>query len=232
LVPAVIQTIEKRKSSGRGRPPKTSREAIVTRAIAILEREPDAGISINRIAREIGIAPMAIYNYFANRDALLQAVTEAMMAGLELPPASGTWEQQLAAWATSVRAHFRRYPHLIHLLSWEGHASTAWLKHSALIIELLAAAGIEGRELARLTLWVWGSIMGAINEELFERDAPRTLGADELAQLDEPLRGRMRDLLRFTRNGRHHDDLFAFNLERIIATVAAAIAASGTRDRD
>jgi AcrR family transcriptional regulator len=207
-----------------GRPPKTSREAIVACAIAILEKEPRAGISLNRIAREIEIAPMAIYNYFANRDELLQAVTERMMAGLvfNADPAA-PWQDKVSAWAETVRAHFQRYPHLIHLLTWEGHASTAWLKHALLITELLADAGLHGRALSRATLWTWNSIMGAINSELSEQETPRTLDDNDVAQLEEPLRGHMKALHDFTKSGRHHDDMFQYNLERTLEALAGVI---------
>jgi AcrR family transcriptional regulator len=212
----------KRKPGTRsaGRPPKTSREEIIARAIDILEREPAAGVSINRIARELKIAPMAIYNYFVNRDELLQAVTEQMMKGLVIETdTSSSWQTKVSTWADAMHAHFRRYPHLIYLLTWEGHASTAWLRQAGIIIEALSAAGLQGRELARSTLWVWSSIMGAIHSELVERDSPRRLGGDDLDRMEEPLRGHMCEMLEYVKDDAHFDDMFRYNLERVIAAL-------------
>lgn len=221
-----VKTSSKRKTGTRsaGRPPKTSREEIIARAIDILEREPAAGISINRIARELKIAPMAIYNYFVNRDELLQAVTEQMMKGLVIAAdADSSWQTKVATWAHAMHAHFRRYPHLIYLLTWEGHASTAWLRQAGIIIEALAAAGLQGRELARSTLWVWSSIMGAIHSELVERESPRRMDEGDLERMEEPLRGNMREMLAYVKDEAHYDDMFRYNLERVIAAMADLI---------
>jgi AcrR family transcriptional regulator len=229
LIGGVVDTAvgSKRKTGVRtaGRPPKTSREEIIARAIDILEREPAAGISINRIARELKIAPMAIYNYFVNRDELLQAVTEQMMKGLVIDAdQSLPWQNKVSNWANAMHTHFRRYPHLIYLLTWEGHASTAWLRQAGIIIEALTRAGLRGRELARATLWVWSSIMGAIHAELTERESPRTLGEDDLARMDEHLRENVREILQYAKDETHYDDLFQYNLERVIAALTDLVA--------
>ena len=51
-------------------------EQIQAVALQFLEKEGPEGISMRRIARKVGITPMAIYHHFPNRDALLVAVTE------------------------------------------------------------------------------------------------------------------------------------------------------------
>lgn len=219
----------KRKPGARppGRPPKTSREQIVACAIAILEREPDAGISINRIARELKVAPMALYNYFTSRDELLQVVTEQMMAELEIPALSdASWRERIAGWAHAVRAHFQYYPHLIHLLTWEGHASVAWLKQSAPMIDALVDGGLRGDDLTRATLWLWSAIMGAIHNELSERVSERAISAEDLQRLDEPLRGRMRALQRFVTRKTHYDESFQYSLDRVLDALELVLSAT------
>jgi AcrR family transcriptional regulator len=75
-------TEAKRPSRASGRPLKTSREAIIACAIEILEKEPGAGVSLNRIAKTMNISPMSIYNYFDSRDKLLQALSSHLLADL------------------------------------------------------------------------------------------------------------------------------------------------------
>ncbi|HEX4021471.1 MAG TPA: WHG domain-containing protein [Acidobacteriaceae bacterium] len=46
-------------------------------ALRILEEEGPENVSMRRIARELGITPMAIYYYYPDRQALLKSVTDA-----------------------------------------------------------------------------------------------------------------------------------------------------------
>lgn len=47
---------------------------IVNAAVALLEREGEAALGVNRVARELGIQPPSIYNHIAGNEALRVAV--------------------------------------------------------------------------------------------------------------------------------------------------------------
>jgi len=53
----------------------TTSERIAAVALRVLEDEGPAAVSMRRIAKEVGITPMAIYHHFPNREALLDTVT-------------------------------------------------------------------------------------------------------------------------------------------------------------
>lgn len=55
---------------------------IASAALRILETEGPPAVSMRRVAREAGVTAMAIYHHYANREALLRAVTEAEFARL------------------------------------------------------------------------------------------------------------------------------------------------------
>jgi AcrR family transcriptional regulator len=46
-------------------------------ALRILEAEGPQAVSVRRVAKEVGITPMAIYHYFSSREALLEAVVDS-----------------------------------------------------------------------------------------------------------------------------------------------------------
>jgi AcrR family transcriptional regulator len=46
-------------------------------ALDILEAEGPQAVSVRRVAKEVGITPMAIYHYFPSREALLDAVVDS-----------------------------------------------------------------------------------------------------------------------------------------------------------
>ena len=56
---------------------RKTRESIAGVTLQTLEREGSAAVSMRRVARAVGITPMAIYNHFPDREALLKTVTDA-----------------------------------------------------------------------------------------------------------------------------------------------------------
>jgi AcrR family transcriptional regulator len=55
---------------------KTTPARIARVALRVLEDEGPAAVSMRRIAKEVGITPMAIYHHFPSREALLDTVTD------------------------------------------------------------------------------------------------------------------------------------------------------------
>lgn len=51
-------------------------EQIAAAALAILETEGAAAVSMHRVARELGVTPMALYHHYKNRQALLQRLVD------------------------------------------------------------------------------------------------------------------------------------------------------------
>jgi AcrR family transcriptional regulator len=60
----------------------TTSQQIYQCALRILEAEGPQAVSMRRVAKEVGVTPMAIYHHFPSRDALLNAVVESEFAQL------------------------------------------------------------------------------------------------------------------------------------------------------
>lgn len=50
------------------------RPALIATAIEMLKTDAISGLSLNKIARAVGVSPPAVYNHFRNKEALLAAV--------------------------------------------------------------------------------------------------------------------------------------------------------------
>jgi AcrR family transcriptional regulator len=61
---------------------ETTSQRIYGCALRVLEAEGPQAVTMRRIAKELGITPMAIYHHFPSRDALLSAVVDAEFARL------------------------------------------------------------------------------------------------------------------------------------------------------
>lgn len=61
---------------GAGHKESTDKK-IAAVALRLLEQEGAEGVSMRRVAKAVGITPMAIYRHFPDRESLLKAITDA-----------------------------------------------------------------------------------------------------------------------------------------------------------
>ena len=87
-----------------------SRELITATALDVVARDGLAALSMRRLAQELDVWPMSVYRHFRDKEDLLDAVAAAGTEGAELPPASGSWREQLPALAEEARTLLARQP--------------------------------------------------------------------------------------------------------------------------
>ncbi len=217
----------------RGRPPQLSREQIVEAALALLRREPNRPLTMQRLAAALNAAPMSLYTHIRNRDDLLQAIAREVLGGVDLPPQDGPWQDTVRRWACALRQRFLAYPFVGSLLQ-EGIATpAAWLELSNPLLQALQQAGLQGEALADAQRWVSRVVIGSV---LMELALPAAVPAefDEVAralgELPESSQGVWRQVL--PQLGRHDDDaVFAYTLDRTLDALQALVQASGSPPR-
>src|SRR5438445_3591016 len=60
-----------------------TREAIVARALEVGNAEGLQAVSLRRLAQELGVTPMALYRHVRDKQDLINAMTEAVLEGLD-----------------------------------------------------------------------------------------------------------------------------------------------------
>jgi AcrR family transcriptional regulator len=80
---------------------------VVDAAFKVLASGDAAGLSMRRVAQELGVSVSSLYWHVANKDALIDRVASQV----PLPePDPGRWQEQIREWALEVRRVFRHYP--------------------------------------------------------------------------------------------------------------------------
>ncbi len=74
--------------------------------MAVLSSEGAAALSMRRVARELGVSPMALYNHVENRADLVDAICESFLRWTFDEP--GTIAEQ----ATNLFEGYRRWPYM------------------------------------------------------------------------------------------------------------------------
>ena len=95
-------------------------DRILLAARRLLDQQGVEGITMRRVAKAVGLTPMAVYRHFANRDDLLDAVAnegfEQLAAQLKRSPPGGTPEQQLLKMSQVFLDHGLGSPRLYELM--------------------------------------------------------------------------------------------------------------------
>ena len=87
-----------------------TRDAILDAAARALEQTGMDGLSMRRVADELGTGPASLYWHVRNKDELLQLLFERFNDEIELPqPDPSTWQEQLKLLGRQVRAVAHRH---------------------------------------------------------------------------------------------------------------------------
>jgi AcrR family transcriptional regulator len=132
-----------------------SRAAIVERALSVMDIDGPDAVTIRRLAQEFGVTPMALYWHVANKDELLAAMGDALLAGVVPPPETGSWSAQLRAVIEALVAAMAPHPAAARLLLPRILVTEPGLRITEHTLALLENAGFsreQAADLARMGL--------------------------------------------------------------------------------
>jgi AcrR family transcriptional regulator len=148
-------------------PRKFTREQLQAAALALVDEQGVAGLTMRSLAAALGTGPMTIYNYVDGREGLDQLVTGAVMAEARWPAeAPGDWGDEVLAVAEGMWRAVRAHPHAIPLILTRRSLDLATLRPAEALLRALARGGRAGAELLVAFRAVSGFITGFAQAEL------------------------------------------------------------------
>ena len=127
-----------------------TRERIVSTALSLVDEEGMEALSMRRLAKRLGVDPMAIYHHLPNKRALLCAMIERAFSGMRVaePDGAGDWRKRVRAWARAFRDVARAHPRLVpHLASYPEAAVEATLESTEELYAAFEAAGMPPKDI-------------------------------------------------------------------------------------
>jgi AcrR family transcriptional regulator len=138
-----------------------SREAIVEAALRVLDREGLEGVSMRRVAEELGTGAGSLYWHVGNKDELLGLVFERVAGEVELPPPDpARWQEQYKDVARNARRVLRSHRDIARWSLGRIPIGPNTLRVNEWQLSLLRAAGIPDR-VAALAGDLFGLYVGA-----------------------------------------------------------------------
>ena len=87
---------------------RNRREDDVARAVAVLDEYGLADLTMRRLGAELGVQPSALYHHFANKQSLLAAVADELLARATWP-VDGAWEARVTGICSALRDSLLAY---------------------------------------------------------------------------------------------------------------------------
>ncbi|GAB3062748.1 TetR family transcriptional regulator ActII [Intrasporangium mesophilum] len=154
------------------RPPKGARsrtpislERIVDEALRIIDVEGTDGVTMRRVAAELGTGPASLYAYVESRDELLRLVHDRVIAEVEFPDfETMPWKEAIRVWALDVYDVYHRHGDIALLSFAEIPTGPEALRGAEEMAAALLRAGVP----ERVALWALDRLALYIGADAYE----------------------------------------------------------------
>ncbi|MEV8517085.1 TetR/AcrR family transcriptional regulator C-terminal domain-containing protein [Dactylosporangium sp. NPDC051484] len=177
---APLPVWERPEPQPRTAPVSLSRAKIAAAAIRLADAHGLDGLSVRKIAKELGVGPMRLYDYVINVSELLDLMVDTVYAQIAEAGQHAEWRATVLAIAHRTRAAALDHEWFADLLGARPHLGP----HALAVGESTAAAlsqapGVRGIDDLQRALGALNAfIVGALRIEVTERRAARSTGTD------------------------------------------------------
>ena len=129
-------------------------DEIVDTAIEIFAEHGLAAVSMRNVGARLGVSPVPLYRRVGNKDALLDAMADRLLADMAPPTVDGEeWSAYAVRWSQAVRTRLAATADMRLLV---GDRRSAFVEASRPLVDAMLAAGFAADaavQACRLLLW-------------------------------------------------------------------------------
>jgi AcrR family transcriptional regulator len=163
--------------------PALSRERVLAGALAVADAGGLARLTIRSLAGHLGVKPMAVYHYVANKEEILDGLVDLVFSEMELPRPEGDWRAEITKRAHSARRVLRQHAWAIGLLESRTSPGPATLTYHDATIATFRAGGFTVAQTAHAYALLDSYVYGfALQEASLPFEGP-----DSAAEVAEPM---------------------------------------------
>ena len=120
-----------------------SRERVLSAAVALADARGIEELTMRKLAKELGVEAMSLYNHVAHRGDLLDGMIDLVFGEIDPPAAGGDWKAELRKRAVSTRAALLRHRWAVGEMEGRTNHGPSNLKVHDAILGCLRAAGFS-----------------------------------------------------------------------------------------
>ncbi|WP_329115257.1 TetR/AcrR family transcriptional regulator [Streptomyces sp. NBC_01465] len=155
--------------------PRTSltREEVLDAAADLVKQHGPSGLSMRKLAAELGTAVTSIYWHVGNREQLLDALVERTVEEMgAIVPRGSAPAERIVSVARTLRRELRARPHLIAMVHERGLTERMFLPAQQALVHEVHAAGLRGVRAAETVRAVQFQVVGYLLVERNRERAP------------------------------------------------------------
>ena len=120
-----------------------SRDRVLQAAIGLADEGGIEALSMRKLAQELGVEAMSLYNHVANKDDIVDGMLELAAKEIEPPSGEGDWKAILRRSAISAHETLRRHRWAAGLWMSRGGASPTRLRYGDSVLRTFREAGFS-----------------------------------------------------------------------------------------
>jgi TetR/AcrR family transcriptional regulator, tetracycline repressor protein len=139
-----MSTSERPRHRGAGQRAGLTRELVLAAARRIADAEGVDRLTMRRLAAELGVLPNALYTYVPDKEALLDALIDDLLAGVDTGEAARDWRDGLVRVMDSSRRLLLAHPQLVPVFLARPGLGPNAARLGEITFGLLGRGGLEG----------------------------------------------------------------------------------------
>jgi AcrR family transcriptional regulator len=120
-----------------------NRERVLRAAIALADERGAEELTMRKLAKELGVEAMSLYNHVANKTDLLDGMVDLVFSEIDAPAAVGDWKAELRKRAVSTREALNRHRWAIGEMEGRTNHGPSNLRLHDAVLGCLRAAGFS-----------------------------------------------------------------------------------------
>jgi TetR/AcrR family transcriptional regulator, tetracycline repressor protein len=161
------------------------REDVLAGALALLDSDGLEGLSMRKLAAQLGVQAPALYWHFTHKQALLDAMADAVLAEADGPAPQGTWEQQLAELGGRLRRALLAHRDGARVVAGTFTAGPGTVRAGAMAVEIFRSAGVPAERAGWAGFSLGYYVLGHCIEDQAQAELPEEGGWEAKAGVDE-----------------------------------------------
>jgi AcrR family transcriptional regulator len=166
MTPSPAADVRRRGRPPRGSAPGLSRIRVLGEALALVDEEGVEEVSMRKLARRLGVDPMSLYNHVDNKDAILDGITELILASTEFPALTSDLRADLVALARAFRRAMLRHPRAAQLVLTRQLSSSQALAPVEIVLTTLRRAGLSPQDAVHAMRTFLAFLIGTLMREV------------------------------------------------------------------
>jgi AcrR family transcriptional regulator len=165
-----------------------TRERVLEAAIRLADEGGIESLTMRKLARELGVEAMSLYNHVANKGDLVDAMVDLVISEIELPSAGDEWDVEIRTCAVSAHEALLRHPWACSLVLSPGtmrSRPTPRLHYMEWLLKRLREAGFSSELTYHAYHALDSHILGFTLWQLGHAISAKELGGGDLGDLVE-----------------------------------------------